>query len=77
MLTKNILDQSDIVAYVDRDGVYRYVPPGTLKRRLLLGGRLSAPEGLLASLSAVVERNGAGDNYSMIFVRVLEGNAAT
>ena len=25
MLTKNILDQSDIVAYVDRNGVYRYV----------------------------------------------------
>lgn len=25
MLTKEILDQSDIIAYIDRDGVYRYV----------------------------------------------------
>lgn len=49
------------------DGVYRYVAPRMLRRKILLGG---TPKNLVHDLSKTVERNGAGDNYSMIYVQV-------
>lgn len=50
------------------DGVYRFVEPGALRRTLLLPG--NSPERLVEELSAEVERGGARDNYSMIYVHV-------
>jgi len=50
------------------DGVYRFVSPGKLKRSLLCN--VFGEEKLIERLSAEIERNGAGDNYSMIYVRV-------
>lgn len=48
------------------DGVYRYVAPKRLERKILLSTK---PESAVANLAAEVESGGAGDNYSMIFVR--------
>lgn len=50
------------------DGVYRYVPPRKLSRTVMFDP--SAPEKLIETVSREVDRGGAGDNYSMIYVRV-------
>lgn len=52
------------------DGVYRFVAPKKLRRMLLFSG--AAPECLVEGLSGEVERNGAKDNYSMIYLCVNE-----
>ena len=51
------------------DGVYRFVQPVFLKRKLLWNGSLSAPEQVVASIEKEVLKNGARDNYSMIFLK--------
>lgn len=48
------------------DGVYRYLSPQKLHRRILLG--YTKPEKLLNEFSKEIEQNGAADNYSMIYV---------
>lgn len=50
------------------DGVYRYIAPKRLGKRLRFG--LGDSEKLIAGIAEEVERNGAGDNYSMIHARV-------
>lgn len=65
--------RTDVLRKGDRfllcsDGVYRYLPPGRLRRKLLLGW--SDPERLVEDFSREIERNGSGDNYSLIYVRV-------
>lgn len=50
------------------DGVYRYLDANRLSRRLLLGW--PQPEQLIQDFSREIEQNGAGDNYSLIYVRV-------
>lgn len=50
------------------DGVHRYIAPQDLRRRMIFDG--AAPERLLRLVSERVERNGARDNYTMIYVRV-------
>lgn len=50
------------------DGVYRFVNPIVLRRTMLLLG--NSPQRAVESLSTEVERNGARDNYSMIYVHV-------
>lgn len=65
--------RTDVLRKGDRfllcsDGVYRYLPPGRLRWKLLLGW--SDPERLVEDFSGEIERNGAGDNYSLIYVRV-------
>lgn len=51
------------------DGVYRFVPNQKLRNRLLFGGRFLTPKRVTELLCEDVERNGSGDNYSMIFVK--------
>lgn len=48
------------------DGVYRFVDPKKLRRMVLFSG--ANPECLVEGLSKEVERNGAKDNYSMIYI---------
>lgn len=50
------------------DGVYRYIAPENLSRHMIFDG--SDSERLLRRISEKVEENGAGDNYTMIYVRV-------
>lgn len=50
------------------DGVYRYVSVKRLKTRLLFDS--NNPTKLIDNISRIVEAGGAGDNYSMIFVKV-------
>lgn len=50
------------------DGVYRYLPPQILSRRMLRRG--GDPDRLIAEFSQEIEHNGARDNYTMIYVRV-------
>lgn len=50
------------------DGVYRYADMRELGRRILFGR--PKPEALAAGLSQEIEDNGAGDNYSIIYLRV-------
>lgn len=50
------------------DGVYRYLSPKALSRQVLRGR--TNPNRLIADFSQEIERNGARDNYTMIYVRV-------
>lgn len=50
------------------DGIYRYITARKLQTRVLLDS--SNPPKLIDSISRIVEANGAGDNYSMICVKV-------
>ena len=52
------------------DGIYRYVEPKVLRRLVLLGGKVMKPERLIRKIEAAVQKNGAGDNYSMIYVKL-------
>lgn len=52
------------------DGVYKYHAPAALKRKMTLPGRCASPEKVVDSISCGVMKHGAGDNFSMIFVRV-------
>ena len=51
------------------DGVYRYTRPSVLRRALVFSA-LSRPEKTLRRLEREVLKNGAGDNYSGILVKV-------
>lgn len=51
------------------DGVYRYIRPWGLWQDLALLGGLRPPAQTAGKIAAVVEQNGAKDNYSMIIVR--------
>lgn len=51
------------------DGVYRFASPSFLRKKLRFGG-LSSPERIVASIQKEVLKNGARDNYSMVFVKV-------
>lgn len=51
------------------DGVYRFVSDQKLRSRLLLSGRFLTPKRVTGLLCEDVERNGSGDNYTMIFVK--------
>ena len=51
------------------NGVYHYVTEKQLHDRLWLGRLLSTSGGLVECLRGDVERNGSGDNYSLIFVK--------
>ncbi len=50
------------------DGVYRFHPESLLKKRV--SSLTADPEKLVQSIADEVLRNGAGDNYTMIYVRV-------
>lgn len=50
------------------DGVYRYLSPRVLSRRML--HRWQNPNCLIDDFAQKIERNGARDNYTMIYVRV-------
>jgi len=50
------------------DGIYRYISARQLQTRVLVGS--SNPSKLIDSISGIVEANGAGDNYSMICVKI-------
>lgn len=50
------------------DGVYRFVDPRRLRQAMRFPG--AGPERLVEKLSREVERSGAKDNYSMIYVQV-------
>ena len=52
------------------DGVYRFHDPNALRR--LVSNRRQDPEKIVAEIAREVERQGAGDNYTMIQVRVEE-----
>lgn len=52
------------------DGVYRYVPQGYLLRTVSIGGCFLNPDQIVRQISKEVEKHGAGDNYSMIYVRM-------
>ena len=52
------------------DGVYRFAQPPFLRKKLLFGGGLSAPQRIVEAIQKEVLKNGARDNYSMIFVKV-------
>lgn len=65
--------RTDVLKNHDRfflcsDGVYRYLSPGTLSRRMLYGR--PDPDRLIAGFSQEIEHNGACDNYTMIYVRM-------
>ena len=50
------------------DGVYRFVQPSFLKRKLLWSG-MSSPGQVVASIQREALKNKTRDNYSMIFVK--------
>ena len=50
------------------DGVYHYLSPTTLSRWVMHGR--PDPDRLISGLSQEIEHNGAGDNYTMIYVRM-------
>lgn len=50
------------------DGVYRYLSPEMLSRRML--HRRQNPDRLITDFSQEIERNGARDNYTMIYIQV-------
>ena len=51
------------------DGVYRYIPARKLQSRVMFNPY--EPRRIIEGISRIVEANGAGDNYSMIYVKVL------
>ncbi|MBQ9348113.1 MAG: protein phosphatase 2C domain-containing protein, partial [Oscillibacter sp.] len=51
------------------DGVYRYAGSNVLRSELILKGSFGAPRNLVARIEKDVLKHGAGDNYSMIFLR--------
>ena len=52
------------------DGVYRYISPAKLRRRVFWDGSFAAPAQVTDQIGREVLRNGAGDNYTMIFLKV-------
>ena len=54
------------------DGVYRFIRRGSMRWKLPLLGRIMATDRFVHRIESEVEKNGSGDNYSMIFVRVDE-----
>ena len=52
------------------DGVYRFLAHRKLQFSLCVRGKFAVPETMIYSLAKEVKKNGAKDNYSMIFVRV-------
>ena len=50
------------------DGVYRYVSLKKLRKKILFGA--GSPNKLIDNILQIVEDNGAGDNYSMVYVKV-------
>lgn len=50
------------------DGVYRYLSPKILSRYML--HRRQNPDRLITDFSQEIERNGAHDNYTMIYIQV-------
>ncbi len=52
------------------DGVYKYHAEVSLRKKVAILGKYCSPKTLVRSVSKKVESNGAGDNYSMIFVSV-------
>ena len=65
--------RTDVLKNHDRfflcsDGVYRYLSPKILSQYLL--HRRQNPDRLIADFSQEIERNGARDNYTMIYVQV-------
>lgn len=64
--------RTDVLQRGDRfflcsDGAYRFLAPGRMGRRISRGW--PDPDRLIEELSKEIERNGAGDNYTMIYVR--------
>ena len=67
--------RTDIVQSGDRfflcsDGVYGFVPPRRLRDLLVFGSLLTQPENVVRSIRKEVDRNGAGDNFSLICIKV-------
>lgn len=58
--------------FVCSDGVYRYVTRRNLFWKLRLFGSRSEPDSVVRRIESEVEKNGSGDNYSMIFIRISE-----
>ena len=52
------------------DGVYRYISPAKLRRRVLWDGTFSSVKKVTDRIGNDVLRNGAGDNYSMILLKI-------
>lgn len=51
------------------DGVYRYAKESVLRRELIVKGSFGAPKDSVTQIEKDVLKNGAGDNYSMIFLK--------
>lgn len=67
--------KTDVLRSGDRfflcsDGVHHYISNIHLQK-LLLNGRFLMPERIVARICRAVEQNGAGDNYSMILVKLV------
>lgn len=65
--------RTDVLKNHDRfflcsDGVYRYLSPKILSRYML--HRQQNPDRLITDFSLEIERNGARDNYTMIYIQV-------
>ena len=66
--------RTDVVKSGDRfflcsDGVYGYIPERRLRNWLIFGSLFKSPKSVTGFLSKEIDRNGAGDNYSMICIR--------
>ena len=66
--------RTDIIRPGDRfflcsDGVYGYVPERRLRNHLAVGSFLRSPKSVVESLCKEVDRNGSGDNYSLICIK--------
>ena len=66
--------RTDIVRNGDKfflcsDGVYRYAKESVLRRELIVRGSFGAPKDSVARIEKDVLKHGAGDNYSMIYLK--------
>lgn len=52
------------------DGVYKYHSSSSLRKKMTIQGCFCTCEAVVKSISDAVEKNGSGDNYSMVFVRI-------
>lgn len=52
------------------DGVYKYHSISSLRKKMMLQGCFCTSKAVVRNISDAVEKNGSGDNYSMVFVRV-------